>query len=72
MRDTGMTVESKLEPAAVNPGANTPGAERRTEPRFAVDEQATVLVVGHGMSFPVRILNLGLHGCRASTMRRHF
>jgi Fe-S-cluster containining protein len=53
-----MAAESELEAAVAL------GAERRVEPRFAVNEQATVVVVGHGMSFAGRILNLGLNGCR--------
>jgi Fe-S-cluster containining protein len=48
-----------------NPAASSTAVdERRTHTRFAVEEQATVMVVGHGMSFAGRILNLGLHGCR--------
>ena len=37
--------------------------DRRTETRYLVDQQASVLVVGHGMSFKGRILNLSLNGC---------
>lgn len=53
-----MDVESQPEPSVSSV------EERRVEPRFTVDEQATVLVVGHGMLFEGRVLNLGLHGCR--------
>ena len=44
--------------------ATTEPDERRSSPRIAVDEQAAVLVVGHGMSFLGRVLDLSLNGCR--------
>jgi Fe-S-cluster containining protein len=53
-----MAVETKLEMTTNSQ------LERRTSPRFAVDEQATVMVVGHDVQFKGRILNLSLNGCR--------
>jgi Fe-S-cluster containining protein len=58
MRATGMAAETQIGLSPI------PHDDRRACPRFAVDEQASVQVVGHGMSFTGRILNLGLHGCR--------
>lgn len=54
-----MGVEDKYERALTNLVE-----ERRSYPRFVVDEEASVLVVGHGMTFLARILELGLDGCR--------
>jgi Fe-S-cluster containining protein len=44
--------------------------ERRVDQRLAIDEQASVKVVGHGISFTARIVNLSLHGCRLNSRTR--
>jgi len=38
--------------------------ERRAHPRFAVDEQAWLSIVDHGLAMPCRILDLSMQGCR--------
>jgi hypothetical protein len=44
--------------------------ERRDMPRCALDEEATLLLVGHGGWVQCRIVELSLAGCRISTMER--
>jgi hypothetical protein len=44
--------------------------ERREMPRCAVDEEATLQLVGHGGWVKCRIVELSLAGCRISTMER--
>ena len=44
--------------------------ERRVDPRLSLDEQASVQVVGHGISFTARIVNVSLHGCRLQSRTR--
>jgi c-di-GMP-binding flagellar brake protein YcgR len=46
------------------------GVERRSMPRCVVDEEAVLLLVGHGGWVKCRIVELGLAGCRISTMER--
>jgi c-di-GMP-binding flagellar brake protein YcgR len=59
-----MEVEEPLE----NPDAKP--VERRVIPRFAVDQDATMLLVSHGSSIPCRILDLSLGGCLMRTRER--
>jgi c-di-GMP-binding flagellar brake protein YcgR len=47
-----------------------PDAERRHMPRCAVDEEASLLLVGHGGGLKCRIVELSLTGCRISTRER--
>jgi c-di-GMP-binding flagellar brake protein YcgR len=42
----------------------------RTVPRFAVDEEARLLLVEHGSTLPCRIVDLSLSGCRIRTRER--
>jgi len=44
--------------------AGTGGAERRKHPRFTVDEDASLLLVDHGLTVQCRVLDLSLEGCR--------
>ncbi len=44
--------------------------ERRTAPRYAVDGQASLLLVQHGSTFPCRVVDLSLNGCRVRTQER--
>jgi PilZ domain len=44
--------------------------ERRGMPRCAVDEEAVLLLVGHGGWVKCRIVEMSLAGCRISTMER--
>ena len=44
--------------------------ERREMPRCVVDEEATLLLVGHGGWVKCRIVELSLAGCRISTVER--
>jgi c-di-GMP-binding flagellar brake protein YcgR len=44
-----------------------PQSERRSTPRQAVDEAATILVVSHGATIACRMLDLSLGGCRLCT-----
>jgi c-di-GMP-binding flagellar brake protein YcgR len=43
--------------------------ERRKNPRYAVDEAASLLLVNHGSAIPCRILDLSLGGCRVHTTK---
>jgi hypothetical protein len=47
-----------------------PGAERRTRPRFPVDEDASLLLLEHGFSVQCSIVDLSLEGCRVRTRER--
>jgi PilZ domain len=38
--------------------------DRRAHPRVAVDEQAWLSIVEHGLAMPCRILDLSMQGCR--------
>ncbi len=40
------------------------GEDRRAHPRFSVDEEARMLLVGHGHSSECRVLDLSIEGCR--------
>jgi hypothetical protein len=46
-----------------------PEADRRTLPRYAVDTEATVVMVNHGPSLRGRIVELSLEGCRLRAER---
>ena len=41
-----------------------PDLNRRAHPRYAVDEDSTLLLVSHGLSLKSHILDLSLEGCR--------
>jgi len=48
------------------------GLERlRKRPRFAVDEDAELLLVDHGLPLQCRIIDLSLEGCRMRTRERY-
>lgn len=55
-----MSEEAKAEGDAVP----AQGRDRRAHPRFAVDEEARMLVVGSGHAADCRVLDLSLEGCR--------
>jgi hypothetical protein len=44
-----------------------PGLNRRCTPRFALETEARLLLVGHGRSINCRVLDLSLKGCRVQT-----
>lgn len=44
-----------------------PASDRRLTPRFAVDAEAMLFLVGHGLSVNCRVLDLSLKGCRVHT-----
>ena len=48
---------------ATRQAAAVPSAERRTHPRFCVDQAARLRLVEHGLTLPSRILDLSLEGC---------
>jgi hypothetical protein len=48
----------------------TQAAERRAGPRFQVDDDATLLLVGDGRLVHGRVLDLSLKGCRLRTRER--
>lgn len=48
-------------------GGDPSPRDRRAHQRFAVDEQAGLLIVGHGLSLKGRILDMSLEGCRIQT-----
>ena len=56
-----MEIEEKVESRAI------PASDRRSSPRFAVDAEAKLLLVGHGLSMNCRVLDLSLKGCRMRT-----
>jgi len=43
----------------------------RKRPRFAVDEEAELLLVDHGLPLRCRIIDLSLEGCRTRTRERY-
>ena len=43
---------------------------RRTAPRYGVDENACLLLVKHGSTFPCRVVDISLSGCRMRTHER--
>ena len=45
--------------------------ERRSLPRFAVDEDATLAMVSAGATINGRIFEISLDGCRVRTAGRH-
>jgi hypothetical protein len=51
-------------------GLTGQGRERRTRPRYAVDEDASLLLVGHGLAVQCRVIDLSLEGCRMRTRER--
>ena len=51
-------------------GLERQGANRRSIPRFDVDENAQVLLVNHGSTLSCRIVDLSLGGCRIRTNER--
>ncbi|HXR37555.1 MAG TPA: PilZ domain-containing protein [Terracidiphilus sp.] len=51
-------------------GMGMRGAERRAQPRFAVDGEATLLLMGHGRPMPCWVTDLSLEGCRLRTRER--
>ncbi|MGB6742825.1 MAG: PilZ domain-containing protein [Terracidiphilus sp.] len=57
-------------PAQLTPGQAAPDLERRETLRYAVDEQATLLVVSNGSMLAGRIVELSLGGCRLAMERR--
>lgn len=60
-----MTIEENPEDQAER------GAERRARPRFVVNDEATLLLMGEGRLLPGRVEELSLEGCRLRT-REHF
>jgi hypothetical protein len=59
-----MEMEVKPEPSSIQP------PDRRAHPRYAVDEEAWLLVVGHGLSMNCRVLDLSVEGCRMHSTAR--
>ncbi len=59
-----MDVEEGLE------GLSAEGSERRIMPRCAVDEEATLLLVHHGLLARCRLVELSLDGCRMNAVAR--
>ncbi len=45
-------------------------AERRSDPRYSVDEDSAVLFVGYGEPMPVRLIELSQEGCRLRAAER--
>jgi hypothetical protein len=45
--------------------------DRRSHPRYNVDEDSKLLLVSHGLSLESHILDLSLEGCRLSTRDRY-
>ena len=56
-----MEIQEQVESRAI------PVPNRRSSPRFAVDAEANLLLVGHGLSMNCRVLDLSLQGCRMHT-----
>lgn len=46
--------------------------ERRTDPRYSIDEDAILQIVGHSSSIRARIVNLSQEGCRLRTREEVF
>jgi len=56
-----MEIQEQFESRAI------PVPNRRSSPRFAVDAEARLLLVGHGLSMNCRVVDLSLNGCRMQT-----
>lgn len=56
-----MGIEEQVESRVI------PVPNRRLTPRFAVDAEAMLFLVGHGLSVNCRVLDLSLRGCRVHT-----
>ena len=52
-------------------GLSTHVAERRIQPRYAVDDRATLLLLNQGLSVVAQIVELSLGGCRLRVPREH-
>ena len=62
-RGKGVGVEEKPD------GLSTQIPERRSQPRYAVDDRATLLLLNHGLSVVAQIVELSLGGCRLRVPR---
>lgn len=51
-------------------GFINPQPERRSEPRYSVDEDSVVLFLGYGAPQPARLVDLSQEGCRLRTEAR--
>ena len=67
------TEENAQDPTAREPAETAPACSEqdRDEPRFAVDEEATLLMLSGGYSLPCRIVEISLSGCRMRTRDRY-
>ncbi len=59
-----------MEPEAKTESAARQRTNRRRQPRYAVDEEATLLLLNLGAPLSCRILDLSLGGCRVRTAER--
>lgn len=59
-----------MEPEVKSESPAASGKRRRAHPRFAIGDEASLLLVNHGASLPCRILDLSLGGCRIHTHDR--
>ena len=68
-------MEAKEKPAGpTDDGRNKPQElpqDRRSHPRYNVDEDSTLLLVSHGLSLESHILDLSQEGCRLRTRERY-
>jgi hypothetical protein len=62
-RGKGVGVEEKPD------GLSTQIPDRRIQPRYAVDDRATLLLLNHGLSVVAQIVELSLGGCRLRVPR---
>jgi len=65
-----MQAVTAMEPEEKTAELATGEEDRRTVPRHGVDEDASLLLVNHGSTFPCRIVDLSLGGCCLRTKER--
>lgn len=68
-----MEPEENPEPLSDDPRDNSWALpqNRRSHPRYTLNEDSTLLLVSHGLSLQTHILDLSLEGCRLRTRERY-
>jgi hypothetical protein len=74
VKEPGVNELSVQQPGMKEPGVREQGQslavrqpDRRTHPRYSVDEDSVVLFMGQGMPLPGCIVDLSMEGCRVRT-----
>lgn len=65
-----MRAAETMEPAEKSEEVAAEAQNLRAVPRFAVDVDANLLLVAHGLNLPCQVIDLSLSGCRLRTKER--